>query len=492
MTNKSIDHYSTYSARQMTLAKLMTMLSYLDVRKVFVKPLSPNDNSKNQPYFGSDYSVLNIIPTGQITAHESKSRKKTGGPKKTIFRAPLDLTWVDPKGQFHPAKNAKLILYPQYPEVRFSGYLQGSSINMSEWMLPEKQGRSEGRFLVLGVTNSGRIFSYLAIPNTGLSKELSLQKSENAHGVFFELNMPPRLQLHETGDLFRSVADAACFYDSSPIESLDTREQLITKLREIHNKGWINSKRLDKDGNELDCNAPNCGGYTLEAELGVTPNGYSEPDYLGWEIKQYGVTDFSKIDSKVVTLMTPEPTGGVYQESGVEAFLRQFGYEDLKGRADRINFGGIHKAGIRHERTNLTLLLDGFDPVKKKITDADGGIILKSDNDTIAAKWHFSGILEHWKRKHNQAAYIPSLNTKDPRQYRYGNIIKLGEGTDVAYLLAALSNKTIYYDPGIKMENASSSCPNIKRRSQFRIKSGFLDKLYKTMTHVDLNIGDIS
>jgi hypothetical protein len=29
----------------------------------------------------------------------------------------------------------------------------------------------------------------------------------------------------------------------------------------------------------------NCGGYTLEAELGATPNGYSEPDFMGWEIK---------------------------------------------------------------------------------------------------------------------------------------------------------------------------------------------------------------
>jgi len=27
----------------------------------------------------------------------------------------------------------------------------------------------------------------------------------------------------------------------------------------------------------------NRGGYTLEAELGITPNGYSEPDFMGWE-----------------------------------------------------------------------------------------------------------------------------------------------------------------------------------------------------------------
>jgi hypothetical protein len=36
----------------------------------------------------------------------------------------------------------------------------------------------------------------------------------------------------------------------------------------------------------------------------------------------------------------------------------------------------------------------------------------------------------------------------------------------------------IVYDPGIKMENVSSLAPAIKRRSQFRIKSGNLANLY--------------
>ncbi|MBK6989645.1 MAG: hypothetical protein IPH33_16245 [Bacteroidetes bacterium] len=25
----------------------------------------------------------------------------------------------------------------------------------------------------------------------------------------------------------------------------------------------------------------------MEAELGIKPNGFSEPDYLGWEVKQF-------------------------------------------------------------------------------------------------------------------------------------------------------------------------------------------------------------
>src|SRR3546814_10709373 len=67
--------------------------------------------------------------------------------------------------------------------------------------------------------------------------------------------------------------------------------------------------------------------FTLEAELGITPNGYAEPDFMGWEIKQYGVRDFVSFRPKSpVTLMTPEPTGGVYRTEGVAAFMKRFGY----------------------------------------------------------------------------------------------------------------------------------------------------------------------
>ncbi len=488
MTSKKIDHYGGYSARQLSLDKLKTIFSDLGVDRLLLKRLSPNDNSKNQPYFGSDYSALNLIPSGEIRVHESISRKKTGGPNKTIFKAPLNLTWVDADGGLHPAKNAQLIMYPQYPEVRFSGFLKGSSINMSEWMLPERQGRIEGRFLMLGICDAGKIFAYLAVPNTNLSRELEVTDQSKQYGVFIELAGYEKNRDWKTRDLFDAVADTPRGPAGQPKEAfVDTRFLLLEALRKIHSKGWIKSKRLDADRNILPCNSSNCGGYTLEAELGVTPNGYSEPDYLGWEIKQYGVDKFSRIDGRVVTLMTPEPTGGIYKDEGVEKFIRSFGYEDLRGRQDRLNFGGIHKTGITHKRTNVVLMLEGFDGEKKKITDANGGIVLKAEDDTIAAKWHFAGLLEHWKRKHNQAAYIPSLSLKQPRKYSYGNMIKLGEGADVTNLLSCFAEGIIYYDPGIKMEDASTSKPKIKRRSQFRIKTGDIEKLYKSMEIVDLN-----
>ena len=50
-------------------------------------------------------------------------------------------------------------------------------------------------------------------------------------------------------------------------------------------------------------------------------------------------------------------------------------------------------------------------------------------------------------------------------------------GTDFQFFLRQMAIGNIYYDPGIKLEYASSH-PKIKKRSQFRIKSQYLENLY--------------
>ena len=244
---------------------------------------------------------------------------------------------------------------------------------------------------------------------------------------------------------------------------------------------------MDKDGSILSCLAPNCGGYTLEAELGITPNGFSEPDYLGWELKQFGVSDFLRTQSAIITLMTPEPTGGFYKEQGVVEFLRKYGYPDKNGKEDRINFGGIHKVGLVHPLTNLNMELIGFDHGIGKIRNTDGRIALLDKTGLEVASWSFASLLKHWNRKHNLACYIPSMSQTQPnRQYQFGNSIILGTGTDFTLLLKEMAVGNIYYDPGIKLENATKGVPKAKRRSQFRIKSGNLGSLYKVNEQIDL------
>ena len=266
------------------------------------------------------------------------------------------------------------------------------------------------------------------------------------------------------------------------------RQVLLTALRQIHEKGWIPSQKMGKDGIPAPYKALNGGGYTLEAELGISPNGYSEPDFMGWEVKQYGVRDFVRYAAKSpVTLMTPEPTGGIYRDEGVETFLRRFGYPDKSGKAGRINFGGKYTVDRTfHADTGLALRLTGFDQSSGKITDVDGSIMLVDRHDIVAASWGLKGVIAHWNRKHAKAVYVPSLMRKPPPSYRYGDMVQLCEGTDVLMLISALASGTVYYDPGIKMEKADTAKPEFKKRSQFRVNHSHLGVLYQSVSEESL------
>ncbi|MCU0825274.1 MAG: MvaI/BcnI restriction endonuclease family protein [Leptospira sp.] len=321
--------------------------------------------------------------------------------------------------------------------------------------------RLADRLLFVSVAKSGMVLGFVTAPDSELANEFYSTKFVSEHGVFKVIELP---------------------------QAANNKEKLISELLRIHRLGWIKSKRLDGKKRILPCESSNCGGYTLEAELGITPNGYSEPDFMGWEIKQFGVKSFLKVNSAVITLMTPEPTDGLYKSDGVEAFLRKYGYVDKTGREDRINFGGIHKMGIRNRSTNLEMQLIGFDTDSGKIRNTNGRVVLLDVKGNETAAWSFASLLLHWTKKHNQACYVPSIPNIDVdknRQYKYGNNIILGVGTDFQLFLEQMSIGNIYYDPGIKMENASTN-PTVKRRSQFRIKSQYIVNLYKTNEIIDI------
>jgi hypothetical protein len=261
---------------------------------------------------------------------------------------------------------------------------------------------------------------------------------------------------------------------------VSSKESLLAELRRIYELRWIASQKLGKDGLKYPYAAGNGGGYTLEAELGISPNGYSEPDYLGWEVKQYGVNNFTSFTPKSpVTLMTPEPNAGLYKEAGAEAFVRRFGYADKNGKPDRLNFGGIYACGKDfHADTGVRMLIDGYDRASGKITDIEGGIQLVDRNDVVAAEWRFKSMMQHWNRKHAQAAYVPSLLRTPPPEYAYGAEILLCEQTDFILFLKAFADGVVYYDPAIKIENASAAKSKVKQRSQFRVKHNQIRQMY--------------
>lgn len=443
----------------LNLDRLTSILSRVGCRKLYVKTLAENDNSKNQVYFGPNFESLNLIPNKGVDVDTKNS--------KSIFKAQVDFAWLEEDGSLYPAPKAKLILYPQYPEVRFSGFLQGCQKAPSEAMQPRSIGRSTipDRTLFLGIRDDGRVIGYLAQASDVVAEQFNHIQGLNEVGVFKDAS----------GLLSGVIAD------SRPI--------LLARLREINEKGWIEAKRLQKNGLTAICKGQNCGGYTIEAELEILPNSLSEPDFMGWEIKQHGVGNFKNLssrllkDGKAITLMTPEPSGGYYREKGVVSFIRKYGYQDKRGRADRMNFGGVHKAGLKNPGTGLTLTIVGYDQVQGKILDASGGIVLiSSEDEEPAASWSFADLMAHWNRKHALAAYVPSKRETSPAlRYAYGPVVRLGEGTDFLRFLKTMADGLVYYDPGIKVENLSTA-PKDKRRSQFRVKSRDLPALYESLT----------
>ncbi|MEL6945914.1 MAG: hypothetical protein AAFO82_24935 [Bacteroidota bacterium] len=225
----------------MTLSQLKKAFKDYGCDKIYAKILSSNDNSKNQVYLGGSFDVLNIFPISEISADSS------GDWKRERFKAHINFSWLRDDGIIYPTPKAQFILYPKYPEVRFSGFLAKCRKAPSELMTT----RQEGRILFLANNNQGKIIGYVTSHNSNLATEFNKNKPESKYGIFYIINTSERIS--------------------------NNKNSLLEELSRIHNLGWIKSKRLDREGNTINCNFSNCGGYTLEAELGITPNGFSAP-----------------------------------------------------------------------------------------------------------------------------------------------------------------------------------------------------------------------
>lgn len=344
-----------------------------------------------------------------------------------------------------------------------SGFLLGARNSPNALMT----SRDPGRVLFLGICPDGRVLGYAVGAHSDLATELDATEPHSTEGVFLSIT---RLAL------------------ASHVEPLDV---LLMHLRTIHGKGWINGQRMRSDGTSRPYIAPNGGGYTLEAELGIIPNGRAEPDFLGWEIKQYSVNNLVDNKAKLpVTLMTPEPTFGLYAHSFSD-FMMRHGYKDKLGREERRNFGGTYRAhGPFHKDTNIRLTIVGYNDTKNIIDDIDGYIALTDQAGEIAAGWSFKNILNHWNRKHAQAVYVPSITQRalpsyqmrrPPTSYHYGNKIEIARGTDFFKFLQILHKGSIYIDPGVKQLPTFS-----KKRNPFRVKHSDLADLYHHFSVVDI------
>jgi len=253
---------------ELSFSQFGELMQFKGVKSLFMKALAENDNSKNQVYLSrGDLSLMQILPNKGIYPDKKAKREN--------FKAKLDFYWIDDEKNINHAPDAQLILYMDYPEIRFSGFLQNSKNAPSELM----RGRLKGRVMFLGVCDDGRTIGYVTTEDTQLIREIDALDNIEQLGVLLKLPLG--------------------------VKSEEPKDLLLKELKRINQLGWIVAKRLTIDGLKL-CIGQNCGGLTLEAELGVVANSKSEPDFLGYEVKQYSVRNFNNTASgSAITLMTP-------------------------------------------------------------------------------------------------------------------------------------------------------------------------------------------
>ena len=124
--------------------------------RLFFKVLVKNNNDKQQIYIATDMAKVNFLPTGDTEAARSRSSKKNSRGT-AIFRADMPLSWLNSDGCLAPAPGTKLIFYPQYPEVRISGFLDNCELAPTELLSIKDRGKEPGRVLFLGVTQAGTV-----------------------------------------------------------------------------------------------------------------------------------------------------------------------------------------------------------------------------------------------------------------------------------------------------------------------------------------------
>jgi hypothetical protein len=426
----------------------------LGATRILFKSLSNNDNSKQQIYLGKDFDVIRAIPSGEIYA-DGLSKK---GP---IFKAPLNFYWMDESGNTEPAPNSQIILYPKYPEIRMSGFLSGTDpkqqISPRHLMLPptpEQRAERQDlhRYLILGI-NKETVWAYCTSWQDDLASELQTLIEEN-----------------------KAKRIASVFYEESR-DGRSSEEKLLETLKRVYDSGPVDSCRLQADGTKIPYKAMNGAGYTLEAQFGITPNGYADPDFMDWELKSHS--------GSVVTLMTPEPDLGIYIDEGLKVFLDQYATHKQQ---ERIDFASRHDVDKTNEKTRLTMRMEGYDPASAEIKDPEGGLMLRDQNGQLAAGWHFDKLIDHWKRKHSNTCYVTYTAYKENElpAYLFGPEITLGQGTSLGHFLKGLHSCVIYYDPGINMKLKEGRWKP-KKRSQFRVKWKDIRYLYSSLRHIDLN-----
>ena len=196
---------------EINFSQFSELLQAKGVKRLLIKHLAENDNSKNQIYLGTgDMALMQILP------HTGLFSDKT--TKRENFKAKVDFYWLDEDQNINHAPHSQLIFYPDYPEIRFSGFLIGAKNAPSKLM----RERLSGRVMFFGICDDGKVIGYVTTTDQRLIKEIEGQ------GVFERVGVLSQIPLQEKFE--------------------DPKVILLKQLKRINGLGWINAKRLTTEG----------------------------------------------------------------------------------------------------------------------------------------------------------------------------------------------------------------------------------------------------
>ncbi|WP_336356020.1 MvaI/BcnI family restriction endonuclease [Pseudomonas granadensis] len=470
-----------------SLADIYDLLQRLGCDMAMLKFLPKNANDKNQVYWTREIQPLQTkftLKFGDRGISASKECVKNGDSiTEAVFES---YGWVDQNEQVVPVKNAKVIIYPQYPEVRLSGFttVQNTMPRMLSVNFT-KTNPNAIRLMILGRIPGGACVGlmYIDLPQSLLEEINALPGAEGSRAC--------KLLIIKQGHSHR----------------------LASRLREVVDRPHRGC-RLDAKGKTLPFTGTQVCGYTLEQQFGITPNSAMDGDFHGIELKVH--------TTRKVTLCTTEPDFGVYAEN-FEGFMTTHGYESTPGEW-RVT--GLHRATVPCAKSNLTLHVREYrtvDPQNLKsgwICNDQGErqsfpydpktsltakmnaveVVLLDPAGKVAAGWSLARLMNNWGAKHNEAVYISAnksnnTNAKDAELgFKYeitfaSKVIWCG-GTSAERLLEAICAGTIFLDPAPKFM-ANDRSKN-KRRCQWRVNdiNKAVHALYENVNFRDLSAED--
>jgi hypothetical protein len=400
-----------------------------------MKRLAANDNSKNQVYLGGDENALRELSVDLSGAALTASTYQIDQP--TI--------WMDDDGQLARAPGTKVIFYPQYPEARMSGFARGVPAGFGGRDLLVR--REFGRVLLVGLTATGWLI-WVGAPSTS---EIDALETRELHGTpFNELIAPWAPTPDEIWDeLLSRAADLAAGPPLPSVKMLSSGELVATKP-----------------------SSPHASGYALEAALGIPANATPGPDYKN-------LVELKTFAGSRISLMTPEPTGGLYATpgSGKANFMYRWGLERADGKW---RFNGQHRLNEPKSSNPLTLRVQGWSEESPGKYDLDAHLRLQDDAGFVAASWLLKDMNAKWLRKHDQALYVQYARVGQGFQLT-GKAFEC-HGTDFRLFMLALRAGAVIFDPGHSMVPGGKFDP----RSQWRTTKSSLLALYDEVRDVDL------